>query len=37
MIPPLVASTMRWESYAGLKADAGWQEIMELADRISAQ
>ena len=33
----MVASTMRWESYAALGTDAGWQEIMELADRISAQ
>jgi len=33
----MVASTMRWESYLGLRADAGWQEIMDLADRISTQ
>lgn len=33
----MVASTMRWESYSALRTDAGWQEILELADRISAQ
>ncbi|MEI8214169.1 MAG: hypothetical protein WCI02_18630 [Planctomycetota bacterium] len=43
-IPPLqrkkigmVASTMRWESYAGLRTDARWQEVMDLSDRLSAQ